>query len=139
MKYIFNVDFPIIAKQRQVSKEMRNRGITPAVIREQRYSKIRYAFISIAGEVKPHASKANLKISVPELTIVNQDGSEFYRYAGDLDSIAASIMDALAGYAYNDDSQIYKLEIERIKVKQNFVIVELEFVDECPVNWKGFR
>jgi len=51
-------------------------------------------------------------------------------YKPDTDNLAKFVLDALNGTYYKDDSQIYRLEVEKSYAEEDSVLVELSYEDQ---------
>lgn len=78
-----------------------------------------YAYIEVVQEIpKSWSNSKHLKAVKGEIAPVTRNG--------DLDNIAKSILDALNGYAYEDDSQVTRLYIGKRYGNDPYALVILE-------------
>lgn len=98
-------------------------------------SLVRYTYQSLYGNREPLKGRIEAHIvavfPVPKsyskkLTTALLSGSRNYDKKPDCDNLAKSVLDALNGIAYNDDSQITSLHVVKEYGIQPKVIIELE-------------
>lgn len=134
MKYSFEIKEKAIGKQRPRYSAKLGRMYTPTKTSTFE-EKVKFEFLSkynISTELstKPIAAKIIIG-QAPAKSEYKKKKAELIQNKWDtrrpdIDNITKSILDALNGIAYYDDSQVTKLYAEKIYTEEDKIIVELE-------------
>lgn len=134
MKYSFTVYEKAIGKARPRYNPRARRMYTPTKTSSFE-EKIRFAFLTkynIKTELseRPFKAKITAYFAPPASTSKKKKKELLYNIdytkKPDVDNIAKSILDALNGYAYKDDSQVSALLVFKNYAEENKIEIELE-------------
>lgn len=134
MKYVFEIKERAIGKQRPRYSSQLKRMYTPTVTRSFE-EKIKWYFvqkynISLEPSTKPFTATITAVFepakSLSKKKKLKLIDNSIFTHKPDADNIAKSILDSLNGLVYKDDSQVYKLSVNKKYGQENKIIVELE-------------
>lgn len=135
MKYSFEIKERAIGKERPRYSSKTKRMYTPTKTSSFE-EKVKWAFKS-KYNIKTELSTREFKVKItayfkPAESLSKKkkqelvDGEFGFLHRPDVDNIAKSILDALNGLVYKDDSQVANLLIFKCYGEENKILVELE-------------
>lgn len=133
-KYIVEIEESITGKSRPRMNTITGRAYTPTKTKNYEYL-VRQIFCFKYPHFEPFENRVTVKITayfeIPKSTSKKKEEEMLENIISptkkpDIDNIVKIVLDALNKFAYKDDSQITKLEVEKKYSKTPKTIVEIQ-------------